>query len=136
MAPMTPSGEYCLIAFAIHALSDVEKRYSQAEKEVLTVVRGIEHFHIYLFGTHFELVTDHKPLKKINCTTFKPPARIERWVLRLAPCNFNVMYRPDSTNVADPLSSLLPTVSLPWYDDVEVTFTCWGQLLYQLYLYT
>ena len=37
----------------------------------------------------------------------KPSARIERWVIRLQPYDFRVVYAPGQSNVADPLSRLL-----------------------------
>lgn len=116
------NGLYRPIAFASRSLSDTEKRYSQTEKEALAVVWGIEHFHMFLYGIQFELVTDHKPLETIYSTKSKPPARIERWVLRLQPYDFKVLYRPGPSNVADPLSRLLSreTQNSQFYDDAEV----------------
>jgi hypothetical protein len=56
---------YNIIAYASRALSLVEKRYSQTEKESLALVWGIEHFHFYVFGATFILITDNKPLELI-----------------------------------------------------------------------
>lgn len=39
-------GERRTIAYASRALSDVEKRYSQTEREALAVVWGCEHYHL------------------------------------------------------------------------------------------
>ena len=52
-------------AFASRALTDTEKRYSQTEKEALAIIWAVEHFHLFLFGSEFTLVTDHKPLEII-----------------------------------------------------------------------
>ena len=94
-----------VIAYTSRALSPVETRYSQTEREALAIVWAVEHFHMFLFGHHFTLVTDHKPLEIIYGTTrSKPSARIERWVLRLQPYHFNVIYKPGATNPADYLS--------------------------------
>lgn len=41
------------------------KRYCQTEKKTLLLVPSEEHFHIYLYGKPFELITDHKALKAI-----------------------------------------------------------------------
>ena len=61
--------------YASRALSPVEKRYSQTEKEPLAIVWGIEHFHLYVFGAPFTLITDHKPLQLIyNNPQARPPA--------------------------------------------------------------
>ena len=74
------------IAYASRALTETEKRYSQTEKEALAIVWAVEHFHLFLFGSEFTLVTDHKPLEIIyGKRTAKTSARIERWVLRYNP---------------------------------------------------
>ena len=69
-----------VISYASRALTAVETRYSQTEKEALAVVWGIEHFHLYLYGKEFTLITDHKPLEVIYGNKLaKVSAHIERW---------------------------------------------------------
>ena len=73
-----------IIAYASRALSPVEQRYSQTEREALAVVWGCEHFHLYLFGKPFTIISDHKPLEHIfNKPKAKQTLRLERWRLRL-----------------------------------------------------
>lgn len=94
-----------MVAYASRSLSDVERRYSQTEKEALAIVWSCEHFHLYIYGHPFILVTDHKALEIIwNNPRSKPPARIERWGLRLQPYNFKVEYRKGADNPADYMS--------------------------------
>jgi len=84
-------------------------KYGQIEKESLAIVFGCEHFHLYLYGRRFELETDHRPLEHIfkPKNTGKPsPPRVERWVVRHQEYDFQVVYRPGSNNIADPLSRL------------------------------
>ena len=64
-------GEFRPIAYASRSLSDVERRYSQTEKEGLGIVWGCEKFELYLLGTKFNLFTDHKPLERIFCPGHK-----------------------------------------------------------------
>lgn len=98
-------GEKRIIAYASRALSDVERRYSQTEREALAIIWSCEHFHLYLYGHPFTMVTDHKPLEMIwNNPRSKQPARIERWGLRLQPYNFRVEYRKGADNPADYMS--------------------------------
>ncbi|XP_058977362.1 uncharacterized protein K02A2.6-like [Musca domestica] len=95
-----------VISFASKSLSETERRYSQTEKESLALVWSVERFYYYLAGIEFELVTDHKPLETIFKPTSKPPARIERWVLRLQSFRFKIIYQAGKYNIADSLSRL------------------------------
>ena len=95
-----------VISYASRSLTDVERRYSQTEKEALALVWACERFSMYVSGQPFELEADHKPLEHNYSRTSKPCARIERWVLRLQGFDFRVVYRPGNTNIADSLSRL------------------------------
>lgn len=93
-----------VIAYASRALTTVESRYSQTEREALAVVWACEHLNTYLYGSpEFTVITDHKPLEKI-WTKPKPTLRIERWGLRLQPYKFKIVYKPGEENTADYLS--------------------------------
>ena len=73
-----------VVAYASRYLFDVESRYCQTEKEALAIVWAIQRLHLYLYGGHFTLHTDCKPIQLIfGNPKSKPPARIERWNLRL-----------------------------------------------------
>ena len=63
---------------ASRSLSQVERRYSQMEKEALALVWACERFHLYLYELpQFDLVTDHGALKVIYSRKSRPSARIE-----------------------------------------------------------
>ena len=99
------SQEGKIVAYASRALSEVEQRYSQTEKETLALVWGCEHFNLYLFGHKFNLVSDCRPLEAVfNNPNSKPKARIERWRLRLQGYNFKVTFKEGKKNVADYIS--------------------------------
>jgi hypothetical protein len=58
-----------------------------------------------VFGATFILITDHKPLELIyNNPLSRPPARIERWFLRLQQYDFQVIYKKGGDKPADFLS--------------------------------
>ena len=95
-----------IIAYVSRALTDVEQRYSQTDREMLAVVFGVEHFHLYLYGSNFTVYTDHKPLLGIYKSQKSATARIERWCLRLTPYDMTLKYRPgrNDLNPADYVS--------------------------------
>ena len=83
---MKGTDDYRAVAYASRTLTPVELRYSQTEREALAIVWAVEHYHLFLFGANFTLITDQKPLEVIyGSPKSKPSARIERWVFRLQP---------------------------------------------------
>ena len=63
------------VAFASRALTEVETRYAQIEKELLAVVFGLETFHQYTYGRLVTVESDHKPLEVIaNKPLHKAPS--------------------------------------------------------------
>ena len=80
-----------VICYSSRALTDVVSRYSQTEREMLAVVYGVEKFHIYLYGSTFSVITDHKPLLGIIGSSKPASARIDRWRLRLMPCHTSIL---------------------------------------------
>ena len=94
-----------VITYASRSLTATEQRYSQTEREALAVVWACEHLHLYVYGKPITVYTDHKPLVTIyGNPSSKPPARIERWALRLQPYQITVKYSRGETNPADYLS--------------------------------
>ena len=58
------------------SLTETEKRYLQTEKQNLAIVWAIEHWHIYLFGHKFTVISDAKALEHIyGNPKSKPPMR-------------------------------------------------------------
>ena len=91
-----------VITYASRSLTATEQRYSQTEREGLAVVWACEHLHLYVYGKPVTIYTDHKPLVSIyDNPSSKPPARIERWALRLQPYQITVKYRRGDINPAD-----------------------------------
>ena len=116
------------ISYASRSLSPVEKRYSEIEKESLAIVFAIERFRMYLYGLKFTVKTDHKPLVTMFSSINKHlPPRIERWVMRLMPYNFEVVYHPGQSNSADFLSRSNP---LPTTDNCHRLAEEYVQFIY------
>ena len=89
-----PSARGKIIAYASRALTDVERRYSQTDREMLAVDFGVEHFHLYLYGSNFTVYTDHEPLLGMYKSQKSATTRTERWRLRLTPYDVTLKYRP------------------------------------------
>ena len=66
------------------------------------MVWGCEKFYLQIFGQRFKLVTDNKAIELIFKNPYStPPARIERWALRLSQFDYEVIHRPGKFNMAD-----------------------------------
>ena len=77
-------GHKQVVTYVSRSLTEVEKRYSQTEREALACVWACERLHRYLYGCSFDLMTDHKPLEAIyGNPRCKLSARMERWSIRL-----------------------------------------------------
>lgn len=70
------SKDWAPVAYASQALSNTETRHAQIEREALAIKWACQHFHLYLYGHEFRVVTDHKPLVplyKRNNVVAPPP---------------------------------------------------------------
>ena len=100
--------EWELISCASRNLSNYEMEYSTNELELLAIVWAVEHFRNYIYGTKFEVVSDHKALEtalKSNHGNKTYSSRLTRWTDRLLPFDMEVIHQPGRTlGLADYLS--------------------------------
>ena len=106
-----PNGLRRPIAFPLRALNEHEKRFSQIDKEALAIMFGLRRFHLYLYGRHFTILTDHKPLERIFGPKTAIPSlaamRLQRWAIVLLAFDYDIRFVPSKQNaVADALSRL------------------------------
>jgi RNase H-like domain found in reverse transcriptase/Reverse transcriptase (RNA-dependent DNA polymerase) len=85
-------GEVVPIAFASRRLLEHEIKYSVSEKECLAILWGMEHFKYFLYGTNFEVITDHKALEVLNKGEINS-LRIQRWMDRMSVFNYDIKYK-------------------------------------------
>ena len=98
------NGEDLPVAFFSRQLRPAERNYSVTELEALGAVAAIDHWLHWLYGTKFEVVTDHKAL----CSLLSSPRlnkRLRAYALHLQQFNVTFIYRPGDSNAnADGLS--------------------------------
>ena len=106
------------IYFASKALTEMQRGYVAIEVESLAVAWAVEKFHHFLYGCHFILETDQKPLEAILSRSLNQATpQLQCILIRTLPYNFTVRYIPGPKNLlADCLSRLgdqKDTIKLP-----------------------
>ncbi len=97
-------GETKPLGYFSKKLNSAEGRYYARDKEALAVVLACRHFHHYLWGTKFTILTDHQPLNSIFKKKTKS-ARKNRWIMEMREYHYEIKYVQGKYNyVADQLS--------------------------------
>ncbi|GFR26998.1 uncharacterized protein K02A2.6 [Trichonephila clavata] len=103
------------IAFASRTLSGSEKKYSQIDKEALSIVWAVKKFYLYLKGRRFTLITDHKPLVAIFGSKRGLPVlaatRLLHYALILQSFEFHIIFRKTIEHGNADFLSRLPKTS-------------------------
>uniref|UniRef100_A0A6V7L5H4 RNA-directed DNA polymerase n=1 Tax=Bracon brevicornis TaxID=1563983 RepID=A0A6V7L5H4_9HYME len=112
LSHILPNNKVKPIAFNSRTLTKAEKGYAQLDREALAIIFAIKSFHQYIYGRHFLLETDHKPLKFIFGPKKGLPVfatnRIQRWAVFLLAYDFDLVHIRGKDNMsADCLSRLL-----------------------------
>ncbi|GFX83770.1 uncharacterized protein K02A2.6 [Trichonephila clavipes] len=121
-----PDGSERPIAFASRTLSGSEKQYSQIDKEALSIVWAVRKFYLYLKGSRFTLITDHKPLIAIFGSKRGLPVlaatRLLHYALILQSFEFDIIFRKTIDHGNADFLSRLPKTSeeLEVKDDITI----------------
>ncbi|GBG79431.1 hypothetical protein CBR_g29578 [Chara braunii] len=81
-----------VIEYASRMVPDERRNDSAPQGECYAVVWGIQHFHPYLYGQKFRLVTDHEPLLALKRLT-NYTCMIGRRAARLQEYDFDIVHR-------------------------------------------
>lgn len=91
-----PDGSQKVITHASRSLIPAERNYSRIKKEALTLIYALKKFHEIVYGRHFTLITDHKPLVSIFGSKKGIPAytvnRLQKWATTLVDHDFSIKY--------------------------------------------
>ncbi|KAM7281410.1 uncharacterized protein ISCGN_005791, partial [Ixodes scapularis] len=103
------------VAYGSRTMTAAERNYAQTDREALAIGFGIRKFHKFIYGRHFRIVTDHKPLLGLLHHAKPMPQvlspRMLRWSLMLSAYDYELEYRPaHQLRNADALSRLPLTV--------------------------
>ena len=81
-------GQEKVIAYFSKTLSKAERNYCVTRRELLAIVKTLEHFHKYLYGQQFHLRTDHSALTWL--LSFRNlEGQTARWIQRLQEYDFS-----------------------------------------------
>src|SRR5205823_610550 len=83
LSQLNDKGKEIVIAYASRSLVQAEKNYPITDQECLAIMWAIEHFHKYLIGKKFMIITDHNELKTLKTAKIQTKERRERWIMEL-----------------------------------------------------
>jgi hypothetical protein len=106
------AGEVSVISTASRVLTEIERRYSVCEQELLAVVYAIKKFRIYVVGHFITVHSDNKALsflRKCNLTS----DRVTRWIMQLQEYNLQIKHISGAQNFFADILSRNPTGLTP-----------------------
>ncbi|GFX01296.1 retrovirus-related Pol polyprotein from transposon 17.6 [Trichonephila clavipes] len=126
------NGQEPVIANFSKCLSKPERNYCVTRKELLAIVKAVEHFHPYLYGRRFLLRTDHASLTWL--LNFKnSEGQIARWIQRLQKYDVEIHHGKGSAHGnADALSRRPCLDSCKHCSRIEKKFGILDQTVHQV----
>ena len=107
------------IVFASRTLALAERNYSQLDKEALAIIFGVKHFHDYVVGHKFIIISDHSHYNICSVRKKTIPqmasARVQRWALTLSNYDYSISYKSGKQYCNTDMLSRLP---------IEAALTC------------
>ena len=86
------------IAFMSKKLTGCQRRWSPVEREALAVVHALNYFDVIVYGCHFDVYTDHDPLKYVICGA-PSNSKLCRWSLSLQRFDMTAFHRAGHRNI-------------------------------------
>jgi hypothetical protein len=103
-----------VICYGGRSLHPNEINWTVSEIECLAIVEGVKHYHTYLAGSEFEIVSDHSALSFLQKMKLSENSRLTRWALFLQGYRYHISYKPGKLlTAADALSRIPRKESVP-----------------------
>ena len=121
LTQMDDRGKHEVVRYHSKSFSEAERNYDIHNRELLALIRGLQHWRHLLLGAHHPITvyTDHK-----NLEYYRHPQhinqRVARYIPRLADYNYSLVHLPGTSNKADELSRH-PALHPGTDDNKEVT---------------
>ena len=105
--------EFKPVMYVSRALTEMEQRYSNIERELLAIVFALKRLNHYTFGRTITIQSDHQPLQSIwKKSIVSASPRLQRLLLRLTHYHLNIEFLRGKENmIADALSRVCPLQS-------------------------
>ena len=105
------------VAYASRTLSTAERNYGHLDHEALAAVFAVTKVHQFLYGRHFKIYTDHKPLLGLlhpkKATPLMASSRMQRRALTLLAYEYELLYRQGNEDGNADGFSRLPILGVP-----------------------
>ena len=106
-------GEWCCCSNCVCQLHAAKARnYGVTELEAFGVVCVVKHFHPYLYGHRYHVVTDHEELKSL-LNFPHPSGKLARWGSAIQELDLHIHYHTGKVNQAAYALSRLPISDSP-----------------------
>jgi len=102
------NGHEKVIAYYSRRLNRHEEEYGVTQQECLAVVDSVDHFHVYLHGQQFTIISDHSALQWLFRIK-EPKGRLYRWSIRLSVYNYKIVHRKGTSHHAPDALSRAPS---------------------------
>ena len=104
---LADDGNICVIAYTSKTFKGAERNYFTTEKELLSIVRCLEKFRIYILGQPLTIITDNKALIFMSRCHLNN-SRITRWILSIQKYNFDILHCKGKENIVADILSRYP----------------------------
>ena len=86
------------VAYFSTALQQSQRNWSATTKETFALIVAVCHWHVYLAGTHFTLMSDHNPLTHLHKQK-DPRGKFGRWITELEEYDYSIQCVPGKENI-------------------------------------